>query len=317
MGYYNICLDPNAATLCTLMLPWGKYKYLRLPMGIENSPNMFQQKISDLMEGREDFICAYLDDILIITKGSYKDHLQKVAEVLKRLQVAGLQVNLPKSKIAVQPRTRVLMILANTTGYTSNKVESIKNLLAPKTVKQVRSFLGMVNYYKDMWRHGSHLLAPQTDLTSNKDGTVGKQRGPIKWEKVHQEAFDKIKQAITNDVILSFPDFDKPFEIHTDASDFQLGAVIMQERRPVAFYSRKLNPAQRNYTTGKREMLSIVETLRAYMNILLGHEIILYMDHQNLVNDRTRHESAPIQRWVWLMKNLFQGFNTYQDLKTW
>jgi hypothetical protein len=70
----------------------------------------------------------------------------------------------------------------------SNKVESIKNLLAPKTVKQVRSFLGMVNYYKGMWRHRSHLLAPLTDLTSNKDGTVGKKRGPIKWEKAHQEA---------------------------------------------------------------------------------------------------------------------------------
>jgi hypothetical protein len=85
--------------------------------------------------------------------------------------------------------------------------------------------------------------------------------------------------------MLSFPDYNKPFEIHTDASDFQLGAVIMQERKPVAFYSRKLNPAQRNYTTGKRGMLSIVETLRAYRNILLGHEIITYTDHQNLVND--------------------------------
>jgi hypothetical protein len=121
---------------------------------------------------------------------------------------------------------------------------------------------------------------------SNKDGTVGKKRGPIKWEKVHQEAFDKIKQVITNNVMISFPDFNKPFETHTDASDFQSeAAVIMQERRPVAFYSRKLNPAQQNYTTGKREMLSIVETLRAYRNILLGHEIIIYTDHQNLVND--------------------------------
>jgi hypothetical protein len=109
---------------------------------------------------------------------------------------------------------------------------------------------------------------------------VGKKRGPIKWEKVHQEAFDKIKH-----VMLSFPAFNKPFEIHTDASDFQLGAVVMQERKPVAFYSRKVNPAQRNCTTGKREMLSIVQTPRAYRNILLGHEIIIYTDHQNLVND--------------------------------
>jgi hypothetical protein len=166
----------------------------------------------------------------------------------------------------------------------------------------------MVNYYKDMWRHRSHLLAPLTDLTSNKDGTVGKKRGPIKWETVHQEAFDKIKQVIIDDVMLSFPDFNKPFEIHTDASDFQLGAVIMQERKPVAFYSRKLNPAQQNYTTGKREMLSILETLRAYRNILLGHEIIIYTDHQNVVNGQARHESLGMQRWVWLIEEFGPKF---------
>jgi RNase H-like domain found in reverse transcriptase len=227
-----------------------------------------------------------LDDIRIITKGSYEDHLTKVVEVLKRLQAAGLQVNLPKSKIAVQELEYLgYWLTPHGIRPMSNKGESIKNLMAPKTVKQIRSFLGMVNYYKDMWRHRSHLLAPLTELTSNKDGTVGKKRGPIKWEKVHQEAFDNIKQAITDDVMLSFPDFNNPFEIHTDASDVQLGSVIMQDRKPVAFYSRKLNPAQWNYTTGEREMLSIVETLRAYRNILLGHEIIIYTDHQNLVND--------------------------------
>ena len=309
MGYYNIRLDPNSASLCTLVLPWGKYKYLRLPMGIKNSPDIFQQKISDLMEGLEDFIRAYLDDILIITKGTYEDHLKKVAEVLKRLQAAGLQVNLPKSKIAVQ-ELEYLGYWLTPRGIRpmSNKVEAIKNLMPPKTVKQVRSFLGMVNYYKDMWRHRSHLLAPLTDLTANKDGTVGKKKGPIKWEKEHQDAFDSIKQAITDDVMLSFPDFNKPFEIHTDASDVQLGSVIMQERKPIAFYSRKLNAAQRNYTTGEREMLSIVETLRTYRNILLGHEVTIYTDHQNLVNDRTRHESARIQRWVWLIEEFGPKF---------
>ena len=309
MGYYNIRLDPESSSLCTLVLPWGKYKYLRLPMGIKNSPDIFQQKISDLMEGLEDFIRAYLDDILIITKGTYQDHLDKVTEVLNRLQKAGLQVNLPKSKIAVQ-ELEYLGYWLTPKGIRpmANKVEAIKNLQSPKTVKQVRSFLGMINYYKDMWQHRSHLLAPLTSLTANADGQTGKKRGPIKWEQKHQDAFNKIKQVITSEVMLSFPDFNKPFEIHTDASDYQLGSVIMQERRPIAFYSRKLNSAQRNYTTGEREMLSIVETLRAYRNILLGHEIVIYTDHKNLVNDRTRHESSRIQRWVWLIEEFGPKF---------
>ena len=309
MGYYNILLDPNASSLCTLILPWGKYRYKRLPMGIKNSPDIFQQKITELMEGLEDFIQAYLDDILIITKGPYQDHLNKVTEVLKRLQTAGLQVNLPKSKIAVQ-ELEYLGYWLTPKGIRpmANKVEAIKNLLPPKTVKQVRSFLGMVNYYKDMWKHRSHILTPLTDLTANKDGKTGKKKGPIKWEPIHQEAFDKIKQTITDDVMLSFPDFNKSFEIHTDASDYQLGSVIMQGNKPIAFYSRKLNTAQRKYTTGEREMLSIVETLRAYRNILLGHDIIIYTDHKNLVNDQTRHESARIQRWVWLLEEFSPRF---------
>jgi Reverse transcriptase (RNA-dependent DNA polymerase) len=130
MGYYNIRLDPYSASLCTLILPWGKYKYNRLPMGIKNSPDIFQQKISDLMEGLEDFIRAYLDDILIITKGAFTDHLAKVAEVLKRLQAAGLQVNLPKSKIAVK-ELESYWLTPKGIRPMAKKVEAIKNLQAP------------------------------------------------------------------------------------------------------------------------------------------------------------------------------------------
>jgi hypothetical protein len=175
-------------------------------MGIKNSPDIFQQKISDLMEGLEDFIRAYLDDILIITKGTYQDHLDKVAEVLKRLQNAGLQVNLPKSKITIQ-ELEYLGYWLTPKGIRPmpNKVEAIKNLQSPKTMEQVRSFLGMINYYKDMWQHCSHLLAPLTSLTVNADGQTGKKRGPIKWEQEHQDAFNKIKQVITSEVMLSFP----------------------------------------------------------------------------------------------------------------
>ena len=98
MGYYNIRLDEATSALCMLVLPWGKYRYLRLPMGIKNSPDIFQEKIAELMSGLKDYVQAYLDDILIITKGTYEDHLRHLNEVLTQLAQAGLQVNLPKSK---------------------------------------------------------------------------------------------------------------------------------------------------------------------------------------------------------------------------
>jgi len=94
-----------------------------------------------------------------------------------------------------------------------------------------------------------------------------------------------------------FPDFNKKFTIHTDANDYQLGAVISQEEKPIAFFSRKLTAAQRNYSVGEREMLSIVETLREFRNILLGNEIEVFSDHENLTRPTTSRASRRIIRW--------------------
>jgi RNase H-like domain found in reverse transcriptase len=94
-------------------------------------------------------------------------------------------------------------------------------------------------------------------------------------------SIDKIKKVIEIEVLLAYPDFNKPFHIYTDASDHQLGAVIMQDKKPIAFYSRKLNAAQRRYNTTERELLSTIETCKEYKNILLGYPIIVYTDHKN------------------------------------
>ena len=99
MGYYHIKLSPDSRKLCTIVLPWGKYEYLRLPMGLCNSPDIFQEKMSTLMQDLE-FVRAYIDDLLVITKGSLDDHLEKLDEVLARLHEAGLKVNAKKSFFA-------------------------------------------------------------------------------------------------------------------------------------------------------------------------------------------------------------------------
>ena len=96
------------------------------------------------------------------------------------------------------------------------------------------------------------------------------------------KGFDKIKQIMSQEVLLAYPDFTKPFEIHTDASHTQLGAVIAQEGQPIAFYSRKLNSAQTRYTTTEQELLAICETLKEFCNILLGYKIRVYCNHKNL-----------------------------------
>ena len=133
----------------------------------------------------------------------------------------------------------------------------------------------MVNFYRDMWPRRSEILAPLTALTSSKV--------KWKWEEEHDKAFREIKKVMARETLLAFPDFNKRFTIHTDASKTQLGACISQEGKPIAFYSRKLNPAQTRYTTTERELLSIVETLKEFRNILFGQELEVYTDHSNLV----------------------------------
>mgnify|MGYP002066290216 CR=1 FL=1 len=132
----------------------------------------------------------------------------------------------------------------------------------------------MINYYCDMWLHRSDILAPLTDLQSPKK--------PFRWTDVEQTAFNKIKKVISKEVLLTYPDFNKPFHIHTDASNYQLSAVNSQQDKPIAFYSRKLQLAQTHYTTMELELLSIVETLKEFWNILLGQEIVVHTDHKNL-----------------------------------
>jgi len=134
-----------------------------------------------------------------------------------------------------------------------------------------------------MWQRRSHILAPLTKLSSN--------AVPFKWGLTEQKAFEEVKEVISREALLAFPQFDKPFHIYTDASDYQLGVVITQDGKPLAFHSRKMNKAQQNYTTGKQELLSIVETLKEFRNILLGQKAIIHTNHMNIVcgnltNDR-------------------------------
>ena len=144
----------------------------------------------------------------------------------------------------------------NTIHRQPKKVDAINRILPPKTKRQLRHFFGMINYYHDMWMKRSHVLAPLTALASNKVKWT--------WSEPQQKAFEEAKQMVMREVILNYPDFNKPFHIFADASNYQLGSVIMQNEKPLAFYTRKMNKAQAKYTTGEQELLSIVETLKEF-----------------------------------------------------
>ena len=149
----------------------------------------------------------------------------------------------------------------------------------------------MMQYYRDLWPRRSHILQPFSDVSSGKKGAK------IKWTPSLEEAFQEIKKMVSQQTLLTYPDWSKPFVIHTDASDYQLGAVISQDKKPIAFFSRKLNSAQKNYTTTEKELLSIVETLKEFRNILFGYPVQVFSDHKNLVHAATISQSQRVMRW--------------------
>jgi hypothetical protein len=143
-------------------------------------------------------------------------------------------------------------------------VQAILAIKSPTGVRQLRHFLGMVQYYRDLWARWSDMLAPLTSLVGECSQTKptkakGTKKVPWHWDEIHQRAFDHVKATTAKDVVLAYPDYSKVLEIYTDASSKQFGAVITQEIRPIAFFSWKLSDTQRKYSITKIELLAIVK----------------------------------------------------------
>ncbi len=173
-----------------------------------------------------------MDYLLIITRETVDEHLQKMETVLTRLRDAGLKVNAAKSLFCANEIEYLGYIL--TRGGIEPRPKSVQATIAvnlPNNVKELRHFLGMIQYYWDVWARRSEMLAPLTDLVGECGQTKTTKRNKTKkqlwrWDPIHQQAFDNVKAAIEKETVLAYPDISKPFEIFTDASSKQLGAVI-------------------------------------------------------------------------------------------
>ncbi len=288
MQYYTFVLDDASKDLTTIATPFGLFKYNRLPMGINQSPDIAQEAMERVLQDIKD-IEIYIDDIAVFSN-DFDSHMQVLRQVLERLKAKGFIANPRKCEWAVK-ETDFLGHWLTPEGVKPyhKKVKAILNMLPPKNIKQLRAFLGLVTYYRDMWPRRSHTLAPLTELLRNPKS--------FKWKPIHDRAFQAMKALVAQDTLLVYPDHNKPFHIETDASDYQLGAVIKQGDRPVAFYTRKLNPAQRNYTTIEKELLSVVETLKEFRSMLLGAELHVYTDHRNLTHKLTSFTTQRVLRW--------------------
>ena len=142
----------------------------------------------------------------------------------------------------------------------------------PNFRKEVRKFISVINYYRNIWLRRSQTLAPLTKITTIKQ--------TFKWTQVKQDAFNKTNRIVAGDTLLTYNNFNETFKIHTNASEFQLWADISQKDKPIFFYCRKITGSQRLYKVIDRELISIVETLNESRTILLGQKLRIYTDHK-------------------------------------
>jgi hypothetical protein len=163
----------------------------------------------------------------------------------------------------------------------------------------------MVQYYRDLKARRSEMLVPLTDLVRECGvSKVRKGKPPKKWywNEVHQKAFEDVKATIAKDVVLAYPYVNEEFEIYTDSSTKQLGAVITQRGWPLAFFSRKLTTCQQKYSITEIELLAIVECLNEFKGMLWGRPVKVYTDHKNLMQDALGFTSDRVYRWRLLIK---------------
>ncbi len=288
MGYYSMPLDDDSKALCVTVLPWGLYQYNALPMGIKPDTDIFQERMSSLFYDLRQIV-VYMDDLNALGFLDFDDHLTLLHEVLRRLLNAGFQVNPEKCRwFAHQVQYLGFNISRDGISPQKEKIQGILNMAPPKNQKEVRRFIGLVNFYHDLYPRRAEILAPLMTL-------CGKNT-KFQWTQVHQEAFCKMKHAIEIETMLTYPDFTQPFFVHTDASSKQIGGVISQNGRPLGFFSKTLTDVQQRYPVTEQELLAIVETLKYFRHMLLGHRIIIQTDHKNLIHPNSHHSPDRVLR---------------------
>lgn len=268
-AYWQIGLSEGAKPLTAFTVPGRPlYQFVVMPFGLCNAPSTMSRLMDSIIPpDLRHSVFGYLDDLIIVSE-DFNSHLLVLVRIAEQFKKANLTLNISKSKFCVTEVNYLGYIIGNGGIKTDpEKVESIKNWPTPKNIKQVRGFLGLAGWYRRFVANFSAIVFPITEVLSTKRKFC--------WTPEAQNSFELIKTLLTSAPVLSNPDFSKKFYLQCDASDFGIGAVLVQfdddgNEKPIAFMSKKLNSAQRNYSVTERECLAALEAIkkfRCYKNL--------------------------------------------------
>ena len=295
-GYWQIEMEEKDKGKTAFICHMGLFEFNVMPFGLCDAPPVFQELMNKVLgKALNKFAFAYLDDIIIYSS-SIEEHMKHLQYVFDRLRDANLRCKPSKCDFA---RTEISFLghVISERGISPDpqKVEVIKNLLPPQTVKEVRSFVGMASYYRKFIPNFSGVASPLTDLT--------RKRASFQWTDVCQKAFETLKYALSSAPLLAHPDLKQPFHLYTDASQYAIGAVLTQTfpegERVIQYLSKRLSDGQMKWATIEREAFAIVFSINKLRPYLLGSKFTVYTDHKPLRSLFTSEmKNARIQRWA-------------------
>lgn len=303
-GYWQVGLDRATAHKAAFVTPSGVYQWKRLPFGLASAPASFQQLLTQVLKQLNyKMALVYVDDILVFSK-SFEDHLKHLQLVFDRLRSAGLTLK-PSKCLFARPEVTYLGHVISKKGVHADisKVQAVQSFPVPKNQQQLRSFLGLCNYYKKFVKGYSHIVSPLNKLL-RKDF-------PFEWSVKCQEAFDQLKSSLCSSPILIYPNLSKPFILTTDASGTAIGYILGQldangNEAVIAYNGRSLTPAERKWPIGELECLAVLEGIKTFHVYLANSRFKIYTDHQALTwLSKVKQSTGRLARWSVLL----QGYN--------
>lgn len=297
-GYWSIKVKETDIYKTAFVTDRGHYEWLAMPFGLKCAGNTFQRAIDTILRPHSRYAKAYVDDVATYS-GTWAEHLCHLDAVLGSLKVAGMTLKLTKCVFA-QAKVKFVghYIGSGEMQVVQSKVEAIERIPECTNKKLLRSFLGMVSYFRSYIPNFSEIALPLTELTK------GYQSNNLKFNDVQREAFNKLKSCLCNSEVLMSPCCNKPYIICCDASDYAIGACLSQKDdfgsvRPVAYASAKLTDVQRRWSVIEKEAYAVIFALQRFDVMVFGNPITLYIDHnplQFLVSSVPR--STKLTRWA-------------------
>lgn len=319
-AFWQIELDETSRSKTAFTVPGRPlYHFRRMPFGLCNAAQTMCRLMDKVMGSDfRDSVFVYIDDLLIVSP-DFDSHLVRLRAVAERLRKANLTINVTKSKFVMREIRYLGYIVGNGELKTDPlKVQAITEFPIPSTMRQVRRFLGMTGWYQRFIRDFSGIAAPMTDL-------VGK-TGKFTWTEGAQTAFEKLKACLSSAPVLQQPDFSRPFYIQCDASTVGVGSVLFQimsdgQEHPIAFHSKKLNAAQKNYSITELECYAAVLSVkhfRAYVElmqftIITDHASLKWLMGQKDLNGRLCRWSLKLQAFNFAIEHRKGSANVVPD----